>query len=168
MIPASPVRSPRRRYEFAVVGLFIVIVACYFANAILWSYVQQWRAHSSFVTVSATIVEASVRSTGSGAASRGRSFSPHIIYRYSVGGKEYENDRYFFMGDGWRDAPSAGAVVTHFPVGSSVQIFVDATNPSQAVIDASMPNLGAILYVLPIVAFGFGAIAYGLRGRKES
>jgi hypothetical protein len=28
-------------------------------------------------------------------ATHGGSFSPHIVYRYSIGGKEYENDRYF-------------------------------------------------------------------------
>jgi hypothetical protein len=165
MFSANPIRPSRRRYEFAVAGLFMLMAAFYFGYAVLWSSVQQWNAHSSFVTVRATIVEASVRSTGNGAATGGRTFFPHIVYRYSVGGKEYENDRYFFAGDGWRDASSAGAVVARFPAGSSAQVFVDASSPSQAVIDANMPTFGALLYLLPFFAFAVGVIAYGLRGQ---
>jgi hypothetical protein len=120
MTPASLVCPTQRRYEFVVAGLFSVIVDLYFAYAALWSYVQQWSAHSPFVTVSGTIVKVSVRSTGGAAAIRGRSFFPDIGYRYSVGGHEYENDCYFFIGAGWRDVSSTRAVVAHFPVGSSV------------------------------------------------
>ena len=68
MFSTNPIRPSRRRYEFAVAGLFMLMAACYFGYAVLWSSVQQWNAHSSFVIVRATIVDASVRSTGNGAA----------------------------------------------------------------------------------------------------
>ena len=92
-------------------GLVILIAAFYFIYAALGSYVRQSQAHDSFIPIGATVVEASVRSRGSTAATQGESFSPRIVYRYNVGGKTYQGDRYFFAGDGWRDAASAEAVV---------------------------------------------------------
>jgi hypothetical protein len=157
-----------RRYDIAVGGFVILIAAFYFTYAALGSYVRQSQAHSSFIPVGATIVEASVRSSSSTAAAHGESFSPRIVYRYNVGGKAYQSDRYFFAGDGWRDAASAQAVVARFPAGSSVHVYVDKADPTQAVIDRSKPRLGVLLYLLPIAALGIGVLAYGLRGRKKT
>jgi hypothetical protein len=157
-----------RRYDIAVGGFVILIAAFYFTYAALGSYVRQSQAHSSFIPVGATIVEASVRSSSSTAAAHGESFSPRIVYRYNVGGKAYQSDRYFFAGDGWRDAASAQAVVARFPAGSSVHVYVDKADPTQAVIDRSKPRLGVLLYLLPIAALGMGVLAYGLRGRKKT
>ncbi|CAN7285659.1 MULTISPECIES: DUF3592 domain-containing protein [unclassified Variovorax] len=159
---------PTRRYDIAVGGLVILIAAFYFIYAALGSYVRQSQAHSSFIPVGATVVEASVRSSGSTAATHGESFSPRIVYRYNMGGKAYQSDRYFFAGDGWRDAASVEAVVARFPVGSSVHVYVDKADPTQAVIDRSKPRLGVLLYLLPIAALGLGFLAYGLRKRKET
>lgn len=159
---------PARRYDIAVGGLVILIAAFYFIYAALGSYVRQSQAHSSFIPVGATVLEASVRSNGSTAAAHGESFAPRIVYRYNVGGKAYQSDRYFFAGDGWRDAASAQAVVARFPPGSPVHVYVDKADPAQAVIDRSKPRLGVLLYLLPIAALGLGVLAYGLRKRKET
>jgi hypothetical protein len=164
---ASTVRTPGRRYEIAAAGLLILAVAVYFAYAALWSYAWQWKAHSLFLPVEATVIETSVQSRGSASTTHGQSFSPHIVYRYSVGGVTYESSRYFFMGDGWSDFVSAESVAAQFPLGSSVQVYVDAAGPEQAVIDRSKPKLGILLYVLPLSLSGFAAIVYGLLPRKE-
>lgn len=159
---------PTRRYDLAVGGFVILIAAFFFTYAALGSYVRQSKAHSSFIPVGATVVEASVQSRGSTTAAHGESFSPRIVYRYNVGGKAYQSDRYFFAGDGWRDAASAQAVVARFPAGSSVHVYVDAADPTQAVIDRSKPRLGVLLYLLPIAILGLGVLAYGLRKRREA
>lgn len=164
---ARTVRTSGRRYEVAAAGLLILAAAVYFAYAALWSYAWQWKAYSSFVPVEATVIDASVLSRGSKSTTHGQSFAPHIVYRYNVAGVNYESSRYFFMGDGWRDFESAESVAARFPLGSAVQVYVDAAGPQRAVIDRSKPTLGILLYVLPISLLGFAAIVYGLRSRKE-
>jgi hypothetical protein len=58
--------------------------------------------------------------------------------------------------------------VARFPAGSSVHVYVDKADPTQAVIDRSKPRLGVLLYLLPIAALGMGVLAHGLRGRKKT
>ncbi|MBT2323159.1 DUF3592 domain-containing protein [Variovorax paradoxus] len=159
---------PARRYDIAIGGLVILLAVFYFTCAALGAFLRQSQAHASFIPVGAMVVEASVVSSGSAAAAHGESFSPRIVYRYSVGGKAYQGDRYFFAGDGWRDAASAQAVVARFPAGSSVHVYVDKADPAQAVIDKSKPRLGVLLYLLPIAGLGLGVLGYGLRKRKET
>ena len=168
MSSADPIRPPVRRYDIAVGGLAILLAAAYFTFAALGAYLNQWKAHSSFAAVRATIVEVSIGSSGGTGSAQGESFSPHIVYRYTVDGKAYESDRYFYAGDGWRDAAEAQAVTARFPVGSHVLAYVDESEPSQAVLDRSKPALGILLFLLPFTAVGVGALAYGLRGRWMS
>ena len=160
---------PTRRYDIAVGGLVILIAAFYFIYAALGSYVRQ--SQGAFLLHprrrngrrSLGSIQAAARQP-----TQGESFSPRIVYRYNVGGKTYQSDRYFFAGDGWRDAASAQAVVARFPAGSSVHVYVDKADPTQAVIDRSKPRLGVLLYLLPIAILGLGLLAYGLRRRRET
>jgi hypothetical protein len=140
MNQASSVCTSGRRYEIAADGLLILAAAGYFAYAALWSYVWQWKAHSSFLPVEATVIEASVQSRGSTSTTHSQSFLPHIVYRYNVGGVNYESSCYFFAGDGWSDFVSAESVAAQFPLGSPVQVYVDASDPQRAVIDKSEPK----------------------------
>lgn len=162
MNQARTVRTSGRRYEIAAAGFLILAAALYFAYAALWSYAWQWKAHSSFLPVEATVIEASVQSRGSRSTTHGQSFVPHIVYRYNVAGVDYQSNRYFFMGDGWSDFVSAESVAARFPRGSAVQVYVDAAGPQRAVINRSQPQLGILLYVLPLSLLGFAAIVYGL------
>ncbi len=164
-IATDPAPAPPRRYDLVAAGVLVLMAALYFTYAALGSYLQQSKAHSSFVPVEGTIVEASVRSTGSTTAAHGGSFSLHIVYRYSMDGKAYQNDRYFFVGDGWRDAAAVEAVTARLPAGTTIRIYVDAKDPSQAVIDRTKPRPGVLLYLLPFAALGLGVLAYGLRRR---
>jgi hypothetical protein len=166
MNQARYVRASGRRYEVAAAGLLILAATLYFAYAALWSYAWQWKAHSSFLPVEATVIEASVQSRGSTSTTHGQSFAPHIVYRYNVAGVDYESDRYFFVGDGWSDFVSAESVAAQFPRGSAVQVYVDAAGPQQAVIDRSQPQLGILLYVLPFSLLGLAAVVYGLLPRR--
>ena len=152
-----------RRYEFAVAGFLFLAATLYFAYAAAWSYMQQSKAHSIYIPVTATVIEVSVRSSGGGSSTHGRSFAPHIVYHYSVHGEQYESDRFFFAGRGWPDFASAKTVVDSFKVGGSVQAYVDADHPAQAVLDNHRPELGMLAYLLPMAIFGFGVLLFGLR-----
>jgi hypothetical protein len=146
--------------------MVILLAALYFTYAALGAYLNQRRAHASFIPVTATVTAAYVQSSGSTTSAHGESFSPRIVYRYSVDGKAYTSERYFYVGDGWRDAAEAEAVKARYPVGSTVQAYADAGDPSQAVLDRSAPAPGILLFLLPFSAVGVGALVYGLRKRK--
>jgi hypothetical protein len=165
MSSAGPSSNGTRRYEVAAVGLVMLLAAIYFAYATLWSYVWQLQAYSSFVPVTAAVLESSVGSSGSSATTHGQSFSPHIVYHYNVAGTEYESDRYFFAGAGW-DRSSAEATVARFSPGTLVQAYVDAGSPTRAVLDRSKPKLGALLYAGPFGLLALAAVVYGLRKRR--
>lgn len=158
--------SPRRRYEIAVAGVIFLLASSYFTYAAAWSYWWQSKANTSFVAVDAMIVGATVKSRGGSSSTHGSSAFPHIVYEYRFNGKDYKSDRYYFVGDGWRDASSVEMIVSHFQVGQFAQVYVDVNHPSQAVIDNSKPRLGILLYLLPMIFLSFAAIIYGLRARK--
>ena len=157
--------SSGRRYEVAAAGLLMLAATGYFAAASVGSYARQWQAHSSFVPVSATVVAASVESTGSAVTTHGASFRPRVLYRYAVGGVEHQSDRYFFIGGGWPDRASAEAAIVGLAPGTPIQAFVDAAAPTRAVLDRRKPEVGFLAYLLPLGLLGLGAVVYGLRRR---
>ncbi len=166
MTLTEPAHSPRRRYEVAAAGVIFLLASSYFSYAVAWSYWWQSKANSSFVSVNAMVIEASVKSRGSSSATHGSTVFPHIVYDYRFNGTHYRSDRYYFVGNGWSDANSVAEIVSRFQVGQLAQVYIDATHPSQSVIDNSKPTLGILLYLLPMIFFSLVAIVYGLRVRK--
>ena len=79
MSAVEPSDRGSRRYEVAAVGFVMLLFAIYFGYATLWSYVWQLRAHSSFVPVTAEVIESSVGTRGTAATTHGQSFFPHIF-----------------------------------------------------------------------------------------
>lgn len=96
------------RYEFVVTGILFLLFSTYFSFGSLSSYFRQMKASQSFAPVSAIAVTAEVKEKGGTVKSlMGASFYSEIVYRYSVQGKEYQSNRYFFSGNGWPDRASA-------------------------------------------------------------
>lgn len=158
--------TPRRRYEIAVAGVIFLLASSYFTYAAAWSYWWQSKANTSFVTVNAMVVEASIKSRGSSSTTHGSAVFPYIVYEYRFNGKHYRNDRYYFAGNGWQDTSSVEAIVSSLKEGSLLTVHVDATRPEMTVIDNGKPTLGILLYLFPMIFLSFVAIFYGLRARK--
>lgn len=72
---------------------------------------------------------------------------PEIRYRYSVGGKQYKNDR---IGLGWRavDRATAANLVSQYPEGAEVTVSFDPDDPRSSLID---PSVGMIVKALSAV-----------------
>ncbi len=156
-----------RRPEVVVAGVLVLAAAVYFLYASLWSTYWQWRAHTSFVPVQATVVSATVYTRGGDRTTHGPSFRPHVVYRYQVEGRNFQSDRYFFTGDGWADRDAAATTVARHAPGSVVPAYVDAASPQRAVLDRSRPRLGALLFLLPFAAAGVALVVYGMRSRRS-
>ncbi|HZE91355.1 MAG TPA: DUF3592 domain-containing protein, partial [Rhizobacter sp.] len=114
-----------RRYDVASVGLLLMAATVYLTYAHLWAFAWQLKAYTTFVPVPATIVESVVRSTGNPRSSEAEMFQPHIVFHYRLDGQDYESERHYFGGGGWRDRSAAEAVVARYPVRSQVMAYVD-------------------------------------------
>jgi len=157
-----------RRYDVASVGLLLMAATVYLTYAHLWAFAWQLKAYTTFVPVPATIVESVVRSTGNPRSSEAEMFQPHIVFHYRLDGQDYESERHYFGGGGWRDRSAAEAVVARYPVRSQVMAYVDDDHRSMAVLDRRRPESGVLLYLLPITAISMSLLAYGLRKRIKA
>ncbi|MBM4258466.1 MAG: DUF3592 domain-containing protein [Deltaproteobacteria bacterium] len=159
-------RKPR--YEFVFVGIVFLLVDSYFSYGIVTSYLRQLRASQTYVPVAATVVASEIVERGSNRTTHGTSFSPRIVYRYTVEGKEFESHRYFFSGQGWSDRDSAQAVTDQYPVGQRVQAYINPQNPREAVLNPTEPRAGSLVVAGVFLLIALFPIVYGLRGRTEN
>lgn len=158
----------RRRYDLVAVGVLCLVVFSYFGYAATRAYLLQRRASRVYRPVVAVVVSSAVTERGGPSSTRGTSYLPHIVTRYTVGGEQYQSDRYFHTGQGWSDRASAQLVVDRFPAGSTVEAYVDPNDPRQAVLDNTAPDgrgiaIGGLMLLVPI-----GAIVVGLRPTRRT
>jgi hypothetical protein len=88
----------------------------------------------------------------------GRScFKPVIRYRYTVKGRSYESERYFF---GRQASASISARaekhVSRYPVGSEVTVYYNPRDPASACLERGVEKTGFVM------KFGFVLIIIGL------
>lgn len=150
----------RRRYELVAFGVVFLSVVGYFDYGYAQAYRRQARAARSFRAVPAIVVSANVWEGGS--ARRGSMYSPRILTRYEMAGQSYESDRYFFTGDGWSDRASVQDVVDRYPVGATVEVYVDPDDPRSAVLNRTPPDGRAAWPLMALTLLPLGLIVYGL------
>lgn len=151
-----------RRYDLVAFGALFLCVAGYFSYAYGSSHVQQLRAHRTFIPIAAVVVSSQVVERGGSSTTRGTSYAPRIVTRYSVDQQTYESDRYFFAGKGWRDRESARSVVDRFQPGSATRVFVDPADPTRAILDATPPGNVGFIVVGSMLVFPLALIVHGL------
>jgi hypothetical protein len=121
--------------------------------------IRLYRQAHDWPKVPATITESSVREDTDG---DGTSYLPEFSYRYSVAGRQYCSTIHTegLPFPGTEDA--ARQMVKQFAAGSTVQVAVNPTNPSLAVLDTGFPKAWHVLRTASVVAFVVGmAIALG-------
>jgi uncharacterized protein DUF3592 len=160
--PTAPLSNHMRRYDIATVGLLLLAATVYFSYAHLRDFAWQLKAHMRFESVDAVIVESTVHSTGShGAATE--LYQPHVVYRYSLDGVDYNGERLYFGSGGWRDRHAAEAMIRGYPEGAHVTAYIDDEDRHMAVLDRRRPESGVLIYMLPLTAASVAAMVFGLR-----
>lgn len=81
---------------------------------------------------------------------------PDIVYRYQVGGREYQSNRYNFV-PGSNSDSSTPEVVERHPAGATFECYVDPADPTQAVINRTP----TIWYYMGVIAFVVFAVIPG-------
>ena len=82
--------------------------------------------------------------------------SPHLVYSYRVGSEQLLGSSIRIKDEGTTEA-AAAATVSAYPVGKSVAVYFNPTNPSRAVLESGPTTLIAIWPALSVVVAAIGA-----------
>ena len=164
-MPQTPATEPRRRYEIVVAGCLLLGAALFFGWASLHSAFRQWQAHDEFVPVLATVLQSGVETSVAGASSAGQSLRPAVTYQYAFGSSSHEQNRIFFMGNGWADRAAVEDWLVNYNEGTTVTAYVNPADPKEAVLDNTAPDSGFLRFLLPLVVAGGLAVFFGFKKR---
>lgn len=85
-------------------------------------------------------------------------YIPHVIYKYTVNGQTYERDGIEYNNNAKLNGIQTQNLLNLFPVGSTVKIYVNPANPTEAWIYPGKPSYtGLWLGILLFVAAAFFA-----------
>jgi hypothetical protein len=131
----------------------------------VWPIYKSVIARTSWTEVPCEIVSSSVGSHSDG---DGTTYSVDVVYRYTVGGRSYESERYRFLQGSSSGYDGKAKVVESLPEGSVTTCRVDPADPAEAVLFTgwSWAHL-LILFPLPFVAVGAGGIYVSLAGARK-
>ena len=152
-----------------LIGRILVIVALGGCGLYMGSLgVADWRAgvrSEGWSTVAGTVFESRVQYTP-GHGKVGPTYKPRISYRYKVGGLVYEGDRFSFgratFGSGCQDAES---IVGQHPVGSSVRVHYDPTNPDDSVLQVGWTWSAVLRVAIGVLLVVLG---FTVKGKRRS
>jgi len=113
-------------------------------------------ATSSWPTVDGEILSAEVeRATTRGS---GHHYVAELRYRYAYEGQTFSGTRVHTAGSpSFNQGDEAAAFLANYPVGSTVQVFVNAEDPAQAVLQHGIPwrGWGVLISGIVLVAITF-------------
>jgi len=145
----------------AVFGLLFLCVGLF---AFYFTFLRPMRgvlAARSWPAAVCTVVDSKVDSSSD---SDGTTYRVLVVYRYTVGGREYESRRYDFLEMSSSGYDDKAAVVARYPPGARTSCYIDPADPTQAVLVRSFSPVYLIgLLPLLFVAFGASALVWGAR-----
>lgn len=119
---------------------------------------RSWPAHFG------TVLESEVRVARSGAS--GRTYIPHVRYRYEVGGDVHESSAITLGGATGVSRGRAQRIVARYPAGATVRVHADPRNSANACLELRNPNAVIAAFIggasaaagLALVALGVGLL----------
>jgi len=99
------------------------------------------------------VVSSQVRSHSD---SDGTTYSVHIVYRYTINGRQYQSDCYDFMSGSSSGYESKAAIVRRHPPGKETVCYVNPRDPSDAVLERRFTPW-MLFGLLPLIFVGVGA-----------
>ena len=114
-------------------------------------------ANTRFLAVEGTVTASRIAT--SRGSKGGTNYKPVVEYRYTVAGREYQADRYEFMGMSSSSGhASSQAVVTAHAPGKTVTVYYDPQAPESAVLRREFPDMLVFmtLFLQPFLLIGLG------------
>jgi hypothetical protein len=165
---AAPISSgdrAGRRGAWVAVAFFgvFLVVGVSVLSAMGGKAVKVFAARS-WAPVQATVVKSDVRSHRGDDST---TYSPNILYRYTVGGREYRSNRYSLFGGSGSGYDAKRQVVSRYPPGARFTAYVDPADPVEAVIERG-PTAEMFVLLVPLVfaIVGAGGIYFSLRSAR--
>jgi hypothetical protein len=126
---------------------FWVGMLALFDGIILSQVFRERHARQSFAQTQGVIVCSEiVRNQGSD----GPTYSAEIQYRFEVGGRSFEGDRYAYTAWSSSDRGHARKIVERHPVGSGVVVHYDPADPAESVLDVTGNAFPRLLFIFLI------------------
>jgi len=99
--------------------------------------------------------------------SHGGTYSINILYRYSVGGREYKSNRYGFMGGSSSGYEGKAAVVRQYPPGRETVCYVNPNQPWEAVLNRRFTkDMWFGLIPLTFLFIGCAGLVFAFRQKR--
>ena len=139
------ISDPEIQLKLLMLGCWLYLMYKTLPDFILSLKSKRWTKTNAVVTTSSIDRE-------------GNFYRPKLIYKYTVNNKRYINDTYSYLGQASFSKSSAVSIAQSIPEGSSIDIYVNITNPQQAVV---VPGVHWLQYAsLLILTIFFVAVAY--------
>ena len=87
----------------------------------------------------------------------GYQYSPHIVYTYTVDGKEYKNDSYYYMNVSTSSRGWAEEAVNNHPKGKEITVYHSRKDPQSSVLVKDTEQMGFVAWV-PYLLMGVGGV----------
>lgn len=147
----SEVQGKDRRSRIIMGAVFTAVGGGMFA---FWALPQliDGKASMHWTETPCTVISSRVRThTGD----KSTTYSPDILYRYTVGGTEHKSNRYDVMGGSSSGYAAKSKIVSAYPKGRQTVCYVNPHNPQQAVLK---PGLGwsGLATLIPVLFFAVG------------
>jgi hypothetical protein len=141
-------------------GVFVLGVSLLYYSLnrlMLINQSQNWAEASGLVISSKVCRSEGIKST---------SYSPNIVYRYEVNGKDYESKQITF-GFVKGDESEAIEKVSLYSAGSQVKVYYNPSSPEQSCLETGGSKAGFAIPIGLSIIFMVGGIWGANRARKE-
>ena len=120
--------------------------------------------------LSTTVKVSTSRSSGSRSTSYSREYYPNIRYSWSVDGVQYTGDRYRLgtTHEKYRERSDAEEAAKAFPGGTTIPVYYDPKNPSEAVLEKDTSWSVFVPAILGLLFLGTGGLMWRYRGALEA
>ena len=141
-----------------------VIVALLLGGGLfLWGLTQfrRSRATGAWPSAPGWIVQSTVTTSftrGSDDSPDSYTYSPSVVYQYSINGQTFQGTRITYAGQGYGTPAKAQAALAPYPAGQPVNVFFNPARPHESVLAAGKTS-GVMLMVLGALILAVGLVA---------
>ena len=119
-------------------GLVLLIIGAGLALILSRTVLRDGQASESWPTTTGTITTSELRTQRSG---DGYTYSPRVVYEYSVAGETYTSGRITVADGSSSRANGAQEKVAQYPLGTEVAVHYDPDLPTEALLEVGTPTL---------------------------
>ena len=156
--PKAEVGLPKKMLGVFLFTTFWCGITSVFIVISVGAILKHMDAKKRFLSTAGVVVSSEIR-THSG---EDTTYSPHIVYRYSVDGQEYTSDRYMYGEGSTSDHNGVAEIVAKYPARASIMVYYDPLKPSESLLHLDVPGLHyfLLLFLRPFILIGLAGIGY--------